>query len=83
MRSRANFYVIGYKAEEVIACEQKWHKTCLKCHLPGCKRVVAKGGYLEKKDEAGVSWPYCEKPYVTNYFFSLSLELLLPLPHPS
>ena len=35
-------------AEEMLACEKKWHKQCFKCTLPGCGRVLAKGGYLEK-----------------------------------
>ena len=32
----------------MLACEKKWHKQCFKCTLPGCGRVLAKGGYLEK-----------------------------------
>ena len=33
-------------AELVNACEQVWHKTCLKCEK--CNKQLANGGFLEK-----------------------------------
>lgn len=36
-------------AELVNACEQEWHKTCLKCEK--CNKLLASGGFLEKDGE--------------------------------
>lgn len=71
-----------YKMEEVIAVGRIWHKTCFTCggsctlaHKQGCKRVLARDGYLDHENE-----PYCNACYSRlfkpkGYGIGISLEL--------
>jgi cysteine/glycine-rich protein len=71
-----------YKMEEVIAVGRIWHKTCFTCggsctlaHKQGCKRVLARDGYLDHENE-----PYCNACYSRlfkpkGYGIGTSLEL--------
>ena len=71
-----------YKMEEVIAVGRVWHKTCFTCggsctltHKQGCKRVLARDGYLDHENE-----PYCNACYSRlfkpkGYGIGSSLEL--------